>query len=264
MDIGTAYPFPLKLFDILGDRQALLVEVLEDVEAFLIRRMVCRLSTRGYNRLFVDLVQQLEGDLETVPGRVKAALLEGNAEFDRWPDAAEFRKAWTENPLYENLTRPRLRLLLEALEAGLRSRFAETVAVPKNLTVEHVMPQSWEMFWPLPEGNNATEAVLRRNRLIHTIGNLTLVNEKLNPSQSNKAWTDGNNPDQGKREALRAHSVLCLNKRLCDHPNWDEETIEARAASLLNLAEAVWPGPASKDQGVHNQQGPGAMQKAPS
>ncbi len=241
MDVGTAYPFLLKLFDVLGDREDLLVETLCDLESFLIRRMVCRLSTRGYNRLFVDLLAALDGDEEAIPASVRSALASRTAEFDRWPTDDEFRKAWTGNPLYENLTRPRLRILLEGLEAGLRDKFAETHEVPKNLTVEHVMPQSWEMFWPLPEGVQEAKAIERRNALIHTIGNLTLLNEKLNPAQSNKAWINTEDEADGKREALRDHSVLFLNKQLCEKERWDEDAIEGRAAELFDIATSLWP-----------------------
>jgi hypothetical protein len=99
------------------------------------------------------------------------------------------------------------------------------------------------MFWRLPAGENEVEAAARRNNLIHTIGNLTLLNGKLNPSQSNKTWMDGGDPDAGKREALRDYSVLYLNKQLCDHDSWDESAIAARGTSLLEIAEAAWPRP---------------------
>ena len=173
MDVGTAYPFLLKLFDILGNDDEKLVQVIQDIELFLVRRMVCRLSTRGYNRVFLSLVGALDATPKDIAARVRQQLARGLAEFERWPDDAEFATAWRGNALYENLTRPRLRLVLEALEFGMRSEFAETLVVPKNLTVEHVLPQSWEDHWPLLDGPGALE---RRNRLLHTIGNLTLVN----------------------------------------------------------------------------------------
>ncbi|WP_323010531.1 DUF262 domain-containing protein [Paracoccus sp. (in: a-proteobacteria)] len=240
MDIGTAYPFLLKLFDVLGSRVDLLAEVLSDMESFLIRRMVCRLSTRGYNRLFVDLIKEVEGEPDQIPQRIRDSLLGRTAEFDRWPSDEEFKKAWINNPLYENLTRPRLRLILEAMEAALRGDFAETKDVPKNLTVEHVMPQTWQTNWPLPGEASEAEETLHRNELIHTIGNLSLLNEKLNPVQSNKAWVVEGDPEGGKREALEDHSVLYLNKRLCEHDSWNEAKIKERSDVLFDSAKKIW------------------------
>lgn len=246
MDIGTAYPFLLKLFDVLAVRVDLLAEVLSDIESFLIRRMVCRLSTRGYNRLFVDLIAEVDGAPDQIPRKVRDSLLGRTAEFDRWPSDEEFKKAWVNNPLYENLTRPRLRLILEAMESALRGDFAETMDVPKNLTVEHLMPQAWQANWPLPGKASEAEETLHRNELIHTIGNLSLLNEKLNPVQSNKAWVVEGDPEGGKREALEDHSVLYLNKRLCEHDSWNEEKIKERSGDLFENAKKIWNVPSAE------------------
>jgi hypothetical protein len=80
MEIGTAYPFLLELFARLNNDRERLETVLQDLESFLVRRMVCRLSTRGYNRLFIDLLETLDGDNEGIPDRVRIALLSGTAE----------------------------------------------------------------------------------------------------------------------------------------------------------------------------------------
>jgi hypothetical protein len=238
MEIGTAYPFLLELISSLGAEEGRIVAVLGDIESLLVRRMVCRLSTRGYNRLFLDLVSTLHNASTDLEGALRAKLLSATAEYDRWPDDAEFMSAWTRNPLYENLTRPRLRLLLEALEAALRSEFAETSNVPRWLTVEHILPQSWSTHWPLPEGPSPVEVQLDRQSALHTIGNLTLLNDKLNPLVSNGPWAE-------KREALAEHSVLKLNRDLCDREGWDEAAIRERSSRLFDLALQCWPRPSA-------------------
>lgn len=237
LDVITAWPFILALFEKIEDHPEALQAALADVESFLVRRMVCRLSTRGYAEVFAKLTGAITGTAAEIRTAVRQALLAGTAETDRWPDDGEFKAAWTGNPLYENITRPRLRMLLEALEAGLRGHFAETQEVPKNLTIEHILPQNWREHWPLPEGGSA-EA---RQRALHSIGNLTLLNEKLNPYQSNRPWFDGRQPESGKREALKASSVLYLNKALCDYADWSETKIAERSLVLFNLAVRVWP-----------------------
>lgn len=243
MDVGTAYPFLLKLFDELGNRVDLLTKVIEDIESFLVRRMVCRLSTRGYSSLFVDLVRTVSSEAEDIPCRVREDLAARTADSDRWPKDTEFMKAWMSNPLFKKITRPRLRLLLEGLEAGLRSDFAETNNVPRDLTIEHIMPQNWEENWPLIGVGPAADEKLHRDELIHTIGNLSLLSKKLNPLQSNKAWVVPNDADGGKREALKSHSVLHLNKELCDHDLWNEDTIHARSEQLFKIAKMIWRAP---------------------
>jgi hypothetical protein len=92
----------------------------------------------------------------------------------------------------------------------------------------------------LPGNASEAEETLHRNELIHTIGNLSLLNEKLNPVQSNKAWVIEGDSEGGKREALEDHSVLYLNKRLCEHDNWNEAKIEERSGALFENAKKIW------------------------
>jgi Protein of unknown function (DUF1524) len=178
-----------------------------------------------------------------IPERVRVQLAAGSADVDRCPDDKEFADAWIGSTLFLNVTRPRLRLLLEGLEGALRgSKYSETTDVPRNLTVEHVMPQSWEAHWPLPEGR-PPEARAERDALIQTIGNLTLLSDKLNPAVSNGPWIgpDGN----GKRRAIAEHTVLHLNKALCEEERWTEVEIRARSEQLLVVARRIWSRPAA-------------------
>lgn len=240
LDVVTAWPFILAIYDRFGSQPEVVKTVLVDLESYLVRRMVCRLSTRGYGKVFSALTNDVVHGGDDVVSEVRRALRRGEAEADRWPSDAEFEQAWTTFPLYENLTRPRIRFLLEAMEEASRTGFSEEVAAPRRMTIEHVMPQGWRENWPLPEGGSEVE----RNRVVQTIGNLTLLNGKFNPYQSNRPWRDGATPENGKRKNLEAHSVLFLNKALCNHDVWDEGYIAQRASAMFGLALKIWPRPA--------------------
>ena len=127
-------------------------------------------------------------------------------------------------------------MLLEAIELALHSEKTESISLAETLTVEHVMPQEWTRHWPLPESENEELAELERTRLIHTLGNLTLVNRKLNPSLSNGPWVK-------KRDGLAEHSVLLLNSRLIGHEVWDEAAIRTRGMEASKIACRIWPIP---------------------
>ena len=133
-----------------------------------------------------------------------------------------------------------MRLVLEGIEGALRSSKSEETNVPQNLTIEHVLPQGWREHWPLPAGGAGEEtAAIERDRLLHSIGNLTLVNNRLNPSLSNGPW-------KTKREGLNEHSVLFLNKDLLAESFidlWGEKAIRCRSERLAQFAVQVWPGP---------------------
>ena len=72
--------------------------------------------------------------------------------------------------------------------------------------------------------------------MIHVIGNLTLVNGRLNPALSNA-------PQKEKKKALTQHNVLFLSKHLMnDGPRvWNETAVEERANQLHKTAVKVWP-----------------------
>jgi len=248
LDVVSLTPFFLWLFARPGTDDSDAAAVAEALESFLVRRMVCDLDTRGYTTFFVDLLAAASQTPDTVPAApaVRQFLSKSQAEGARWPEDAEFTKGWMAEPLYKRLTRPRLRMMLLALEARLHSQFSETFTLADDkLQIEHVMPQSWENHWPLPDDQDAGHAQDRRNALLHTIGNLTLVTKKLNPSLSNAPWIAASPEGKSKRAGLHGHSMLRLNHELVHshEDGWDEDRIEARSLTLLQHAKAVWCAP---------------------
>ena len=149
--------------------------------------MICRQSTMGFNRLVLELLNQLhKGGLENVDRTAAAFLKEQKAPTRVWPTDEDVSHALVSSPLYRLLTRGRLRLILEGVEGWLRSSGkSEDTTVSGNLTIEHVMPVGWRTEeWPLPIGVDEGEARYRRNALIHTVGNLAnLESLHLNENQ---------------------------------------------------------------------------------
>jgi len=243
MDAGVTTPVIMWLFsnrDQLGKKQ--LYRSLHAIESYLIRRMICRMTTKDYNKLFLEIMRELnENGLEKADEIIVLFLKRQTADARLWPTDARVKEAFLSLPLYQLLTRRRLRMVLEGLEDALRSPKTEEEHVKRDaLTIEHIMPQDWRKHWPLRprEQQDELEAAEQRNRLIHTMGNLTLVNTKLNPALSNAPWEE-------KRNEIAKHSVLYLNKRLLDNaPDiWDEDAIINRGKELADLFVRVWPGP---------------------
>ena len=240
MQMGAFTPLILCL---LSKPDAARAGAFRALESFLVRRMVCRYTTKDYNRLTLDLVRELRKfEPETVGKAVAGFLRSQKADSRRWPTDEDVEVALGGLPLYRLLTRDRLRLILEAVEERCRTTsLAEETNVKKNLTVEHILPQSWETHWPLPSDIDEHAARQNRNRLVHTVGNLTLIDGRLNSESSNAPWED-------KREKLKEHSVLHLNKRLLDdygNLTWNEQRIQARSQQMAALIVDVWPGPDS-------------------
>lgn len=208
------------------------------LESFTVRRMACRITAQSYPGLFVDLLNDLAKSGAERAGDVIVEFLRRQDAYGRlWPSDGWFADALKSHPLYRLLTRGRLRIILEGIEEELRTDKAESGSAPLWLTIEHVMPQQWRDNWPPPrdleDGRDPEE---RRNSLIHSVGNLTLVNQPLNSLLSNDPWDK-------KRSTLEDHTTLFLNKDLLSvAPDvWDESAIEERAKRLCQEAIKVWP-----------------------
>ena len=140
--------------------------------------------------------------------------------------------------LFRLLTKARLRLLLRALNQEIESEKSEDVQLPDELTIEHLLPQNWLEHWPLPDMEEAakTRATQRRDHLKHTLGNLTLLTKKLNPSISNSGWST-------KRPEITKQSKLNLNREFHDVPVWEETPIEHPWKALRRDRYDIWPRP---------------------
>src|SRR5258708_23747235 len=104
--------------------------------------------------------------------------------------------------------------MMRAVEAFQNNEKGENIHILGNLTIEHVMPQSWEENWPLPFDTDPITARIERDTLLHTFGNLTLLTQKLNTSVSNGSYVD-------KRPAIALQSKLGLNTHFQTCMTWD-------------------------------------------
>lgn len=178
MQQTTVYPLLLKLYSVSPNGAKDLRQVFDDLESFLVRRMICRLTSKNYNRLFVDLISTVEA--EDQPGeparapadKLRESLLSFDADSTRWPRDDEFKHAWMELPTYYYITVDRVRMLLEAIDQTSWTPLSEKVKYGGGLTIEHLMPQKWADHYPLPNSEPKEVATVTRNRVIHTMGNL--------------------------------------------------------------------------------------------
>lgn len=213
-------------------------QILGDLESYVVRRFVCGLTTKGYNRIFTTrLLAELakEGRSDAAALREKLGDLTGDSQI--WPSDAAFEQGWCYRGLYQGKNTSKVRAILEALELRSRTTKQELLPLPDGLTVEHVMPQKWETNWTI--ANNTAEALADRRRLLHSIGNLTLVTSAFNSALSNEDFAM-------KRSEIVTTSLLMLNtyfQQFSDQDVWDETAIVNRAVAMLPLAKAVWGRP---------------------
>lgn len=209
-------------------RRALLM-----IESWLVRRALCGYTTRGYNRLVVDLLNRLEPNLHRADEAVAEFLSSSDASSAIWPADDELTRVLTSRRLYGWVSQRRIVMVLSAVELELRrsNKVEDIDALPGNLTIEHVMPQRWRDHWPLDDAGEET-----RDQAVQLLGNLTLTSGPLNSALSNGPWAS-------KRAALAHHSLLLLNQQITAHDRWDESTIASRGRELASMICRLWPRP---------------------
>ena len=196
-----------------------LIKALDVIESWMVRRMLVRATTKAYNQVVAEIITQLRKSDRTAAGDVIETYFVGQTSASRyWPDDDEVREELKTLQAYRRLGRGRLRMVLEAIEDHLRGWYGAKVPLGEErvargrLHIEHVMPRKWEVHWPNLDGQRGADD---RDRLIHTIGNLTLLTGRLNAKVSNGPWLG----EDGKRHGLEAHDVLMLNRKLLDVAN---------------------------------------------
>lgn len=239
LDSSTMTPVVLFLGERLGTASSEFLDCLQVLESYLVRRAICGLTTKAYNRVFPALLKKLS-NLAHPSAQVIAQHLTGlsGGVTQNWPTDEEFETAWLNGNTYKALRPAKTKMILEALELGTRNTIHhESQVLPSAaLHVEHVLPIAWQEHWPHPADDVATAA---RGHLLHNIGNLTLLTEKLNPSLSNKAFAV-KRPEITK--SLLALNAYFQNKNLTDPDAiWDEVAIRDRSKALFKVAARIWP-----------------------
>ncbi|MDP3892080.1 MAG: DUF1524 domain-containing protein [Nocardioides sp.] len=211
-------------------------EVIAATESWIMRRLMLRLTGSDLGRVVADLIRtNRPTPPDQLAGRVRDYLTNLTAASTYWPGDGEIRTLLATENAYRRFPRGRLRMLLEAVEDYLRSRYDYPPVPRRGYHIEHVMPQKWETHWPVDGG---LEAELERGAHVHRLGNLTLLTKGLNSSISNGPWA-------GKREKLAKHDVFLLNRTFHDPATdtWDETTIDQRSQRMLDALLATWPVP---------------------
>ncbi len=244
LDITTVYPLLLYLFSQKKDAlsEAELEDMLIDLESYLVRRLVCGLTTKNYNNVFISLLRNLKKADHLDRLTLRNLLVGLTGDSARWPDDREFQSAWLSNPVYQKYKdRTRVVMVLEAVNLQMRTKKQEGVENNLHaLTLEHIMPQAWQTHYPLPSGLSLEEEInakAKRENIIHTIGNLTLLTMELNVSVKN-------GPFLKKHSEITRQSELRLNSDLLNLPQpliWDEDAILNRGQKLFDIACQIWP-----------------------
>ena len=119
MEIGVAMPILMWLYttDIPDEIRKRSIRA---IESYLVRRMLCGVSSKGLNRLFVDLLVRAETSTPETADRVIIDFLSGQTVDNRiWPKDTMVHESLVGTPLRGTVGRQTM--VLEAIESHLRT-----------------------------------------------------------------------------------------------------------------------------------------------
>ena len=139
-------------------------------------------------------------------------------------------------------------LLLFWIELFQRKRLNVDVKQLKyEYTLEHIMPKKWKKNWSnVPVYDSSGNQIFDENEIqrirdlaICEIGNMTLLNAKLNTAVSNGAFFDKIHGNAGKK-GLKDLADLRLTKDVIAYGSWDERNIYNRSRELEQMVREIW------------------------
>ena len=226
----TSFTFLFSIFDDLSNKiidEATAEIVLKILLNYSIRRLVCEVASNSLRGFYKTLYNRVFHKIEYKQNYVDALIsfLTQLNTRDAFIGDEYFLKCLKENNLY------RKNALCKFILSEIENQGKERI-VTDNLTIEHIMPQNSNLSssWQTMLGDNWAAD---RERLLHTIGNLTLTgyNSEL-----------GDKPFDEKKEMFEQNThAVYLYAEIKEHKIWNAAAIEARAEKLSKKIIKLFP-----------------------
>lgn len=227
-DVTTMIPYVLyieKNVEDIDERNKLY----DVLEAYISRRIITRATTKNYNRLFAErlLINQILS---------RDAFIEYMQESDDVnnyiPPNNKLRAAFHDSVLVNSYAAG----ILYLIESRIRNRDKHSTGLLgiERYSLEHMMPKKWRNNWDMPEDPE------RRDDMLLTLGNLTIITQSLNAAIRDSNWIT-KKIGTGSRGGLikYADGIETLSDYL-QLDVWNEDRIYERAEWLYQKAAGIW------------------------
>lgn len=232
LGLTTFNPYILFLLKKYEKDENTLNQRMNELEKFIMRRMISGESTKGYNKNCLEFI-----DDETKPCQM--AELISNDEIFAGLAKMKNREAT-------------LVLFWIELKRRYDSKKYDLKELKYDYTLEHIMPQKWEENWgSLPYVNakgekiDATEGKVNRQKMVYSIGNMTLLTGKLNTAIQNKEF-EKKMEGTKKRKGVKAYAELSITsvdivENIYNaHKVWNEYQCFLRQIALTREVLSIW------------------------
>lgn len=238
LDISVVNPLLMSIFDDYDEGSFShddLIEMLDIIESYLVRRAVCDVPTNSLRSFFSTLISHLN-DIQNSGGdylqAFKAFLLAEAGTTRRMPTDLEFEQALKARDCY---TFRRGFFLLSALENSYHPKDPKDFSTG-TYSIEHIMPRNALAHeeWRQMLGPDCERI---HEELVNTLGNLTLT-------AYNSELSDGTF-DEKKERIVGGYDkeLLVISSSLKDASTWNESSIRERTNLLAKRAIDNWQMP---------------------
>jgi uncharacterized protein with ParB-like and HNH nuclease domain len=233
LEISTFYPFILFCFKKYKNKEDPIVNMLANLEKFIVRRMIAQQETKNYNKYCKEFITKPDSILEKLKETTDDQISNGLRSISNKNSA----------------------LLLFWVELNRRNidRRYDIKELKYTYSLEHIMPQKWEEHWKdIPKKYNADgsemtddEAKKDRYNKIYWVGNMTLLTSSLNSALRNYVFEKKMN-GEGRKKGIKAYADLSITKDDIVTPFengntvWDENKIIARTANIGKEINQIW------------------------
>ena len=228
---STLIPYILYLRSRMHNDEVAFNKMLGILEAFIMRRMVCRETTKNYNRFFNSLIRE---EIDT-PEKLVEKLSARDDLTTAYPDDDAVKTCFHDE---YRLTSLQARGILYLLETGMwPEESSVTMFGFKTYSLEHLMPKKWRNHWGRLESE---EEERHRDMVLLTLGNLAVIPQKLNGSISDSEWSAKKaGTKKYKGLTLCAGGLPSMEGPLASDV-WNEDLISVRAEKLFDYAMQKW------------------------
>ena len=217
-----------------------LESIFEILESYIVRRMLCYgrkwlLKENRPDLLVNELISKIRNQKDFCVNHLET-YLKGLRGGTKWPDDTQvntaLHKAGEKNAF---LTRY---IMFKIEWAIIDPEYKDRPLTSfDGLDREHIMPKGWQAAEGWKVGRGSHQKIRERNRWLHSIGNLTLLNKKVN---SKKAKSEA---FRTKKEVYKKYSHYKITREVEEHNCWDVQQISERGKKMHKRFCNIWPFP---------------------
>lgn len=244
LDSTIAYPFFMAFFDYTakaGLTENEIYRVIDVIEAYWARRIICNLPSNALNKVFATLHRDVLNHISKAEKGEQPAYVDvltyvllkkgGSSAF---PADEEVAGDFISRQIYKMPTKQRM-FILERMENRDNNERHDVVKelTEKSITIEHIMPQTLSDKWKKDLGNEWERI---HQQYLHTMANLTLTG--YNSQYSNLSFPEKRDMEKGFKD-----SAYRLNSYVKNCEQWTETELKQRQQALLKVFMNLWPMP---------------------